>query len=408
MENKIKTLLAKKLFKNQQTSSPSKPKRIFKSNSYISVKDAQKDLLNSLSINNDEYIIREYSKINPQDFNSYKETVESSLNNYMMDSENKIDDKYFKHFSPNRFINKKDQLLLKRTYKSNKKFFDHALTPRNEESNMKITINQKQYPNPFQSLAVIKHNCFIFDEVNKDFLKRQGDLFKQKILKIKKYNKKYRIKMPKIHISNFSRVPIEIPLVDLTEDKDKKSFPEFKNITNKQKKGGSVRLYAYYRYPNKNFPEGREQFSLFLSNNNRIYICGGLAVKMSLMTIWCLNMDNLEWNKVQQNDFSNNRFGHTATIYQNKIYFFGGRSKIDKGLFYPGLEIFSLNDGLFYKPVLGKLNCPEPRRNHIAVLIDEQIFIHGGVNDNDEILNDCYLLNLNPLKWMKVSLKKRI
>ena len=98
------SFLEKKLFQKHQTSFLTKNKRSSKSTSYISVKEAQKSLLNSLSKNNDDYIIREYSKINPQDFNSYIETVDSSLNNYMMDSENKIDDKYFKHFSPNRYI----------------------------------------------------------------------------------------------------------------------------------------------------------------------------------------------------------------------------------------------------------------------------------------------------------------
>ena len=118
-------------------------------------------------------------------------------------------------------------------------------------------------------------------------------------------------------------------------------------------------------------------------------------------------MEKLEWNKVQQNEYTNNRYGHTANIYQNKIYFFGGRAKIDKGIYYPGLEIFSLNDGIYYKPLLGKLNSPIPRRNHISILIDEQIFIHGGITENLEILNDCQLLNLNPLKWMKVNIVNR-
>ena len=407
MNEKNHSFIEKKLFKTHKQSFLSKNNRASKSSSYVSIKDTQKNLINSLSKNNDEYIIREYSKIKPQDFNSYIETVENSLGNYLMEYDKKSEEKYFKYFSPKHHINFKDKLLIHKAHNENKNFLDHALTPRNEESNLKITIRQKQYPSPFQSLAVIKHNYNIFDEISKDFLKRQGDLFKQKILNIKRNNNKYSVKMPKIHISNFSRVPFEIPLVDLTEDKDKKGFQGFKNFSKKQKKEGSVELYAYYRYPNKNFPEGREQFSLFFSNNNKIYICGGLAVKMSLMSIWCLNMEKLEWNKVPQNEYTNNRFGHTSIIYQNKIFFFGGRAKIDKGIYYPGLEIFSLNDGIYYKPLLGKLNSPVPRRNHIAILIDEQIFIHGGVTENNEVLNDCHLLNLNPLKWLKVSINNR-
>ena len=131
-------------------------------------------------------------------------------------------------------------------------FEENIISNKEEDIQLsKITIREKQYPNPYKSLAVIKHNSFIFDEINKNFLNRQGDLFKQKILNIKKYNNKYKVKMPKIHISNFTRIPFEIPLVDLTEDKDKKGLQTFKNISKKQNEG-TLQLYAYYRYPNRN------------------------------------------------------------------------------------------------------------------------------------------------------------
>ena len=405
MINKSNSIIHKKLFRNQNTKF-SLDKRTSRSTTHLTIKDTQRNLLNSLSKDNDEYIIREYSKIIPKDFNIYVETVESSLGNYKMDYEKKNEEKQLKHYNPNFYIHLKDKLLIKKIHKHNRNFFNHALTPKNDDSNLKITIREKQYPNPYKSLAVIKHNSFIFDEINKNFLNRQGDLFKQKILNIKKYNNKYKVKMPKIHISNFTRIPFEIPLVDLTEDKDKKGLQTFKNISKKQNEG-TLQLYAYYRYPNRNFPEGREQFSIFFYNNNRIYICGGLTVKMGIMPIWYLNMDKLEWNKVPQKENTNNRFGHTSIIYQNKIYFYGGRAKIDKALYYCGLEIFSLNEGIYYKPMLSKLNSPPLRRNHIAILIDEQIFIHGGVSENNEILSDCHLLNLNPLKWLKVSINRR-
>ena len=405
MINKSNSIIHKKLFRNQNTKF-SLDKRTSRSTTHLTIKDTQRNLLNSLSKDNDEYIIREYSKIIPKDFNIYVETVESSLGNYKMDYEKKNEEKQLKNYNPNFYIHLKDKLLIKKIHKHNRNFFNHALTPKNDDSNLKITIREKQYPNPYKSLAVIKHNSFIFDEINKNFLNRQGDLFKQKILNIKKYNNKYKVKMPKIHISNFTRIPFEIPLVDLTEDKDKKGLQTFKNISKKQNEG-TLQLYAYYRYPNRNFPEGREQFSIFFYNNNRIYICGGLTVKMGIMTIWYLNMDKLEWNKVPQKENTNNRFGHTSIIYQNKIYFYGGRAKIDKALYYCGLEIFSLNEGIYYKPMLSKLNSPTLRRNHIAILIDEQIFIHGGVSENNEILSDCHLLNLNPLKWLKVSINRR-
>ena len=85
MVDKSMPFFEKKLFKRHRASQILKHREIFKSNSYISVKDAQRNLLNSLSKNNDEYIMRQYSKIKTQDFGTYIKTVENSLNKYLMD-----------------------------------------------------------------------------------------------------------------------------------------------------------------------------------------------------------------------------------------------------------------------------------------------------------------------------------
>ena len=407
MENKPKsntqnTLFKKKIKKIHQITSPIKNKKS-KSLSCISIKTTKQKILNSLS-KNPEYIIREYSKINPQDFKSYNETLESSMSNYQLT----YDDKKNQTKIPNsKYINRKDTMLIKKIYNSNKSFYYKGLTPRNEESHLKIFIGEKNYPDPYQSLSIIKHNHLIFDEINNEFLKRQGDIFKQKILTIQKYKNKFRTKMPKIHISNSSRIPFDIPIVNLSEDKEKKGGSSLPNLSQNEKKVGKLKLFAYYRYPNRNFPEGREQFSIFLKNNNKLYICGGLTVNITGMIIWCLNLENLEWNKIVQKESAYNRFGHTGIVYQNKIYFFGGRTKNDSGFSYQGFEIFSLTEGLYYSPNMGKINCPQYRRNHIAELINEQILIYGGITENNEILNDCFLLNLNPLRWYKANINRR-
>jgi hypothetical protein len=51
---------------------------------------------------------------------------------------------------------------------------------------------------------------------------------------------------------------------------------------------------------------------------------------------------------------------------------------------------------------------PELRKNHIAELIGNQMLIHGGINENNQVLGDCcYLnLNLNQLKWGACQIHK--
>ena len=106
MDDKNIAIFQRNLFRKHRTSYTTKHKEISKSHSYISVKDAQKKLLNSLSKNNDEYIMREYSKIKSQDFGAYIKTVESSLNNYLMDYNPK---KEIKSMTQNPYISLKDK-----------------------------------------------------------------------------------------------------------------------------------------------------------------------------------------------------------------------------------------------------------------------------------------------------------
>ena len=104
---KISTFFEKKLFSNQRFSLSTKNKKS-KSTSYISIKDTQKNLLNSLSKKNDEFIIREYSKIVPQDFNDYSDTVDDCLNNYITDFDKEANEKPFKSLSRRNYIKKID------------------------------------------------------------------------------------------------------------------------------------------------------------------------------------------------------------------------------------------------------------------------------------------------------------
>ena len=379
--------------------------KVYKGFKYnLTFKETQKKIIDSIS-KNPENIILQYSKVTPKNFDEYKESLDNSLSNYQLTYEPRYEDQNQDFRSPNqKYLTKTDRLLIRQVSRSNRNFYLRGLAPINEDSNLKIMINPKKYPNPYESLGVIKHNYLIFDEMNRDFLDRQGCLFKQKIVNIQNYKNKFGSKMPKIHISKSSKIPFEIPVVDMTEEKDKKDFSSLPNLS-KSQNNGSLKLFAYYRYPNKNFPEGREQFSIFYDFKDiKLYICGGLSISSSGLINWCLDLEKLEWEKIPQKEFTYNRFGHTAILYQNKIYMYGGRTKVKNGFTYQGFEVFSMKDGIYFSPNINKTNSPPQIRNHIAELIANQILIYGGITENNEILNDCYLLNLSPLKWLKVNI----
>jgi len=363
----------------------------------LTLQDIQKNLIFSLS-KSPESVLKESRNRKIKDFHSYIKKLDNSMTKYqltyvaprgLLNEEKK---------GPNeRFMDTNDKKLIKKMYDFNKTIFNKGLASVNEDSNMRINIDQREYPNPYQSLGVIKHNYHIYNQISKDFLFRQTDLFKQQIKNIQKHQSVLQTKMPNLHVSgSTNKENFDIPVVDLTEEKDKKE--EITSVSILPHTGGSLRLFSYYRYPNKNFPEGKEQFSMFLKDKE-IIICGGLSAFMKGMSIWSLNLEQLEWVKIPQKSPTNNRFGHTSVIYQNKIFLFGGRTKYGGAFVSPGLEIFSLTENAFTNQDPEGNIFPEPRKNHIAELIGNQMLIHGGLNESNEILNDCYFLNLNQLKW---------
>ena len=344
----------------------------------IEIKKHQQNFLNSLlSKNKSQKII---------EFDQYNSVLSNSLNHYKSkgigDDDSYTRRKYYKKIEQNININNTENNSIKKNVSSKNK--------------LKININDINYKNPYQSLKLINDNNSVFNEISKDILIRQRNLYDKTIESIEGNLQKYNVKMPKIKVSNLNpKVGDEISMINLVNNKEaNKNGNMFPVIPTSS---GDLRLFSYFRYPNKNFPEGRLHFSLCMKENN-IIISGGLSSTMKTMQLWQLNIQNLEWNKIQTTNTTNCRYGHTATYFQNKIYFFGGNVKEDNKDVLAGLEIYNFSDNSFSVPQ--DIIDTKLRRNHIACLIGGQILFHGGINSDNEILNDILLLNLNPLKWM--------
>ena len=364
------------------------------------LRELQLTLLNSLA-KNPVINLKKRRKKYPIDFDDYISKMDDSLNKYQLSYISKDKDESGQNDigDNEKYMTKDDTKLIKKIYDRNKLNNSKGLISKNEESNLKVMVSEPNYPNPYQSLGIIKHNNHIFNEISKDYLYRQSDLFNEHIINIQKYEKKHKIKMPKISVGS-SNVGLEIPVVDLTDKKSK----DISSILPHIPPNGNLKLLSYYKYPNKNFPEGREQFSVFIKNNE-IIISGGISSNMKSLSIWSLNLEKLEWKKLQTNGQLANRYGHTGIVFQNKLILFGGKTKYLNMTYLCGLEIYSISDHSFNSPSVGKIS-PETRKNHIAELLGNQMFIHGGLNESNEILNDCYLLTLTTLKWNLCSIHR--
>ena len=246
------------------------------------------------------------NKSNDNDYELYNSKINSSLNKYQLSiiqDKEKDEEVDPNDLGPNeKYLDKDDKRLIRRIYHLNSLYTNRGLPTLNKESRLKVTIPEQEYPNPFQSLGVIKANRYLYDEISKDFLYRQSDLFNKKISDIQNYKNKFgSVKIQKTTVSASNKGMYDIPVIDLTDKKDK--HKENIGLTHILPQNGILRLFTYYKYPNKNFPEGREQFSLY-SKGNEIIISGGITINMKTLTIWSLNLEKLEWKKININGYS--------------------------------------------------------------------------------------------------------
>ena len=343
----------------------------------IEIKKQQENFLNSLLSKNKSHKIIE--------FDQYNSVLSRSLDNYKSKGI-EGDDLYSRKYKNYQRINDMENINL--TEKNIRK--NASL-----KNKLKININDINYKNPFQSLNIINDNNSVFNEISKDVLVRQRNLYEKTVESREGNLRKFNIKMPKIKVSNLNpKIGDEIAMINLVGNKEEnKNGNMFPSIPS----SGDLKLFSYFRYPNKNFPEGRLHFSLCIKETN-IIISGGLSSTMKTMQLWSLNIENLEWNRISTLNTTNCRYGHSSIYYQNKIYYFGGTTKENNKDILAGLEIYDFIENSFSVPQ--DIIDPKLRRNHIACLIGGQILFHGGVGSDNEILDDILILNLNPLKWM--------
>ena len=335
---------------------------------------------------------------NQEEFYKYTEQLDNSMNKYQMSySKNDLEEDNF-----DKYINKKDKLIIKKVHDLNNSYDKRIMSSRNSDCNIKIEINDMNYPNPIKSLGVIRNNRHIYNELSKNILTRQSESFCKQIEEIEQSNSKFSRKMPKIHITDllFKDV-LSIPLNKISKKKKDMNL-NLPSLQRKDKK--DLKLFSYFKYPIKNYPEGREQFSICIKNSD-IIITGGISSNMKYLSIYSLNLLKIEWEKINQNLQLDNRYGHTALSLNNKLYIFGGKTKYSTSSILNGLEVFSFQNNSYSNNTISGDN-PENRRNHIAAFIGAQMLIHGGINENGKVLNDSYLLNINKLKWNKCIIDK--
>ena len=147
--------------------------------------------------------------------------------------------------------------------------------------------------------------------------------------------------------------------------------------------------------------------------NQRIYVYGGTDLnvmnskKEDFQCLWEYYLEGKYWNKHALKNCNQNGSprGHTSILHNKKLYIFGGIllfKKFQNKLFTIDLEQKQI-DNLDNKKE--NVVWPKPTAFHSALKInDEKFIIHGGLNENYNVINDCYLFYFNENKFEKVEI----
>ena len=298
----------------------------------------------------------------------------------------------------------------------------------NEEKNEKlktfIKINDKDFKGPVDSLGLILTNKTIHDKILDNYKDREISHFGQSINKIchikEMINLSKFCKITSIMPKTFEKEFLEQETKNIniiyntnqnTENEQIKNIKLLKNpiinhtLSNIDFIKGWVYLASGYHQCSKTCPESREQFSFnYDSITNNIFLFSGNSSYIGSQQLWKFNLFNFQWTSIKPNGYNiDARSGHTAIIYKSKLIIFGGRYLHNTLM--ADLDYYNIDNNT---STIGQVNTNfflKLRRNHISCLIGNQMFIHGGIDEEGEYLDDSYLLNLNgQFRWIKASI----
>jgi hypothetical protein len=174
----------------------------------------------------------------------------------------------------------------------------HGLSGTTDASLLKIKIPRFQhFKDPYESLEVIKENEKIFQEIDTS-LKERKKFFSDRMMEQINTFKDHRIRMPRVKITHMLKANFDLLRQEMEEEEAKKKQEENMNLQKIQVElynlanplitaKESPRIHCTYVYANKNFPEGREQFSMYY-NGSDIVLYGGLSINRNI-NVWTLN-----------------------------------------------------------------------------------------------------------------------
>ena len=296
-----------------------------------------------------------------------------------------------------------------------------------------VKFKETDFKNPIDSLGLILKNKTIHDKVLNNYQNREMQSFGKTIgeyqrikelinmsrnVKItsmmqKAFEKEFQeqndldnknSEKDSMNENNFNTINTDSIENKIENQIKMKNYFKVKGLSSYDFAKGSVFLLTGSHQATKICPESREQFSFnYDPISNCIYLFSGNSCYIGNHQLWRYNLSTFSWEALNSTShIMEGRSGHTGIIYKSKLIIFGGRYLNNTTL--ADVDIYNIDNNSWTVPQLNTSIFLTLRRNHVACLVGQQMFVHGGVDEFGEYLDDSYLLNLSGnYRWFKAT-----
>ena len=373
--------------------------------------------------NNDIFINKINKILNKKEKKDYIKEKENLFKNYknLLIEQNKNNKKLNKCYSQG---NIKEDIFNENNSEENSENEQSLIFKRLEKT--KINVDNYLFQNPLNSYNIIYQNKKIYSNILNNY---KGTM-------ISEYKKSINNLNPIIKFQNNKKSFQKVKILPYIAKSSEKNIDENEELENKfnllsrygKRKSRLSHIVNFYskeleiskflskrnklyllkntiQYPSWGFPESRIEFSS--SQEGEDYIIFGGYNSNRISNLWKFNPIERSWNIIKEEGQKNeNRYGHISVLRNDNLYIFGGIYLFRK--VFAGLEIFNLKTKQWSFPAQNPKNKYLLRRSHIGCSVGNQMIIQGGVDENGEYLNDCYILNFQNLQWSLPVINKAV
>eukprot|EP00298_Acanthocystis_sp_HF-20_P010668 c18982_g1_i1.p1 GENE.c18982_g1_i1~~c18982_g1_i1.p1 ORF type:complete len:824 (+),score=270.58 c18982_g1_i1:1608-4079(+) len=152
-------------------------------------------------------------------------------------------------------------------------------------------------------------------------------------------------------------------------------------------------------------PDPCYKHSTFLVDGIRMVVFGGIDANSGCKDkAYVFNLGSAAW------DYYNSsgeppvpREGYSLSNFRERVFVFGGLDPKTKQLS-NSLKELNVDELIWSSPKVSG-DIPSPRHGHASCMCVEALFVYGGYDSNDKLLNDFYALDLNTMTWTNLLIE---